>query len=108
MFQEKSCCLKKDAQGRWASITDPTGLREQTRRESGARVPDREQEQKCKVREAGACWARVRTNRRPDEQEMEMRTKVTQREYRAHWAILRALCFSGMESCFKGMTLLLC
>ena len=35
MFQEKSCCLKKDTQGRWASITDPTGLREQTRRESG-------------------------------------------------------------------------
>lgn len=100
--------MKNGAQARWASITDPTRLKEQTRQESGAHVPDREQEQKCKVQETGACWARVRTNRRPDEREMEMGTKVTQTAYRAHWAILRALCFSGMESCFKGMTLLLC
>lgn len=76
--------------------------------EKAAKRADREQEQKCKVWETGACWARVRTNRRPDEWEMEMGTKVTQRAYRAHWAILRALCFSGMEGCFKGMTLLLC
>lgn len=105
----KKLLLEKGRSGKVGFNHRPTrGLREQSRRAPGACVPDRQQEQKCTVREAGAWWARVRANRRPAEREMERRTKVRQREYRAQWASLRALCFSNMESCFTGMTLLPC
>lgn len=57
-------------------------MRELTRQESGASVAERGgggrgETAECKAPEAGACWASVRTSRRPDERGMEVRVKVT-------------------------------
>lgn len=59
-------------------ITDPTRLKERTRRGIWGTCSRQESRSRNAGQETGACWARVRTNRRPDEREMEMGAKVAE------------------------------
>ena len=86
----KKLLLEKGRSGKVGFNHRPTrGLREQSRRASGTRVPDI-----AGAETHGPGGRRVvgkgERNRRPAEREMERGTKARQREYRAPWAMLRA------------------